>query len=111
LTRVNSGIVFEYTVRDYLISLGYTVIRSAGSRSPVDLVAFNKSIAILIQCKKELRGRGYKDDLDSLSGVSAPMSFKKQLWVKRGVDITVHDITRGKSTVYRLKLKDMKVKK
>lgn len=52
-----SGRNFEYKVRDYLISKGYLVVRSAGSKGVADLVAFKKVYPgiyyrpILIQCK------------------------------------------------------------
>lgn len=37
-----SGRNFEYKVRDYLVSKGYLVIRSAGSKGVADLVAIKK---------------------------------------------------------------------
>jgi len=55
-----SGRNFEYRVRDYLVSKGYLVIRSAGSKGVADLVAIRKvdkrglyvcHRPILIQCK------------------------------------------------------------
>ena len=52
-----SGRRFEYRVKEYLEKKGYYVMRSAGSKSPFDLIAIQtkgmSSIAptILIQCK------------------------------------------------------------
>jgi len=46
-----SGRNFEYSVRDHLEAKGYVVVRSAGSHTPIDLVAFNKYGFNLIQCK------------------------------------------------------------
>jgi len=46
-----SGRTFEYKVRDYLESKGYVVVRSAGSHTPIDLIAFNCFGLILVQCK------------------------------------------------------------
>ena len=48
-----SGRKFEYRVRDYFESIGYFVLRSAGSHTPVDLLAVNKKCGMiyLIQCK------------------------------------------------------------
>ena len=50
------GTRFEYRVRDHLKSLGWTVFRSAGSRSPADLIALaqsydNSLITLCVQCK------------------------------------------------------------
>lgn len=50
----NSGRRFEYRVKKYLENKGYYVMRSAGSKSPFDLIAipkYNGSIILLIQCK------------------------------------------------------------
>lgn len=42
---------FEYAVRDDMEKLGYVVVRSAGSRTPVDIYAFDAEIKVFIQCK------------------------------------------------------------
>lgn len=53
----NSGRKFEYRVKKYLEKEGYYVMRSAGSKSPFDLIAIanNKEFftykVLLIQCK------------------------------------------------------------
>jgi Holliday junction resolvase len=46
------GRAFEYRTRDYLKSIGYIVMRSPGSRSPVDLVAIKRGGVLLVQCKR-----------------------------------------------------------
>ena len=46
-----SGRRFEYRVRDVLKELGYEVVRSAGSHSPADLVAFGRGYVLAVQCK------------------------------------------------------------
>jgi holliday junction resolvase Hjr len=40
VSRYRAGRDFEYKVRDNLTADGYEVIRAAGSKGPVDLVAF-----------------------------------------------------------------------
>lgn len=45
------GADFERTVRDDLQGHGYEVIRSAGSKTKVDLVAIKSGELLLIQCK------------------------------------------------------------
>lgn len=49
----NRGARFERRVRDYLAKKGWVVIRSAGSRSPVDLVAARGGEVLVIQCKRD----------------------------------------------------------
>ncbi|MFF1469109.1 PDDEXK family nuclease [Streptomyces mirabilis] len=46
------GVRFERAVRDDLESHGYEVIRSAGSKSKIDLVAIKPRQLLLIQCKQ-----------------------------------------------------------
>jgi len=52
-----SGRRFEYRVKEYLEKKGYYVMRSAGSKSPVDLIAVptihacSITCTMLIQCK------------------------------------------------------------
>lgn len=55
-----SGRRFEYTVRDMYEAVGYEVYRTAGSHTPIDLVAVNEHGVMFIQCK---RGRLVKKDL------------------------------------------------
>jgi len=66
-----SGRNFEYRVRDYLISYGYTVLRSAGSHTPIDLIAFNHDKLVLIQCK---HGKIKKSELDEFIKLSIAFS-------------------------------------
>jgi Holliday junction resolvase len=46
------GRAFEYAVRKRLQKSGYFVVRSSGSRSPVDLVAFALGAILFVQCKR-----------------------------------------------------------
>lgn len=49
------GRAFEYRAKKYLEKKGYLVIRSAGSKSPFDLVGISLNInnpdVVLVQCK------------------------------------------------------------
>lgn len=57
----------------------HTVFRSAGSRSPFDVVALSKSKVLLIQVKT---GKGrFKKDLRRLKRIKVPAYAKKQFWV------------------------------
>jgi hypothetical protein len=51
-TRYDAGRRFEWAVRDDLRADGYDVIRSAGSKSKVDLVAIKRHQILLVQCKR-----------------------------------------------------------
>ncbi len=56
MSHYAKGTRFEHKVRDNLESLGYSVIRSAGSKgdSKVDLVAFHPAYPLmLVQCKTD----------------------------------------------------------
>lgn len=46
-----AGRRFEYEVKKKFESRGYTVMRTAGSHGPFDLVAYRDDGIILIQCK------------------------------------------------------------
>lgn len=51
MTNYHRGAYFERRVQRYYEKLGYLVIRSAGSHSPIDLVALKAGEVKLIQCK------------------------------------------------------------
>jgi Holliday junction resolvase len=55
VTAYDAGRRREYTTRDHLVANGYEVIRSAGSRSPIDLFAFKPGQLLLVQCKRDGR--------------------------------------------------------
>jgi Holliday junction resolvase-like predicted endonuclease len=50
--KYRQGVMFEYEVRNWLEEKGWLVIRSAGSKSPIDLVAVRQNQTLLVQCKK-----------------------------------------------------------
>ena len=78
-----SGANFERDVRKYYEAKDYYVIRSAGSKGAVDLIAFNEYGTILVQCKKQNRKKSYKEDLEKLDEVPCQRHWEKQLWIKR----------------------------
>ena len=51
MTQYNDGRRFEYKVRDALREDGYEVLRSAGSKTKIDLVAMKPGQIIFVQCK------------------------------------------------------------
>jgi len=57
----------------------HTVLRSAGSRSPFDVVALSGSRILLVQVKT---GKGkFKRDIKKLKKLKVPSCAKKQVWV------------------------------
>jgi Holliday junction resolvase len=51
-TMYRYGRAFEYRVRDALRKLGFFVLRSPQSRSPIDLVAIRRGAVLFVQCKR-----------------------------------------------------------
>lgn len=66
------GRSFEYRVKSYLESKGFSVVRSAGSRSPADLVAGRNGLVLLVQCTTT---DTCKDDSDRLGLVKMAEGF------------------------------------
>lgn len=50
--RYRGGADFEREVRAALVADGYDVVRSAGSKTKLDLVAFKPGQVLLVQCKR-----------------------------------------------------------
>jgi Holliday junction resolvase len=53
VTQYRTGRDFEHSVRQDLVSNGYEVIRSAGSKTKVDLFAWKTGESLFIQCKRD----------------------------------------------------------
>jgi len=77
-----SGRRFEYKVRDDMLKKGALIgIRSAGSKSPYDLVMLFKDKIYLIQCKKNKYSKVenliyYKDKIEVKSLIAKPNNKK-----------------------------------
>ena len=80
MTNYDRGVYLERKARDVLIQNGYVVIRSAGSRGPMDLVAIGANEIILVQVKK--KGSNVSSGREELESFLCPSNCKKQLWVK-----------------------------
>lgn len=63
MTNYQKGRNFEYSVKRKLELQGYIVVRSAGSHSYFDLIAFNQNEVLCIQCKKK---KSFQKDLQDL---------------------------------------------
>lgn len=55
MTQYDAGRRFEWATRNRLAGDGYDVVRSAGSKTKVDLVAFKPGQVLLVQCKADGR--------------------------------------------------------
>lgn len=53
MSHYQAGRDFEHKVRAALVADGYDVIRSAGSKTKVDLAAFKPGQAVFVQCKRD----------------------------------------------------------
>ena len=84
-TQYARGRAFEYRVKSLLEKHGYFVMRSAGSRSPVDLVAFRETQTIFIQCKRH--GAIDRNDVNILYDLS----------MKHGAMPVLSEIPKGKT--------------
>jgi Holliday junction resolvase len=51
MTNYSRGRALEYDTRDLLKAEGYEVIRAAGSKGKIDLVAFKTGEWLFVQCK------------------------------------------------------------
>ncbi len=79
MTAYQRGVRLEYLARTLLRQHGYAVIRSAGSHSPIDLVAFKAREVLLVQVKKA--GQPLRLPLQQLRAWPAPPHTRKQVWV------------------------------
>ena len=69
----------EYLARAALVADGYTVVRAAGSKGPVDLVAMNVNQVRLIQVKSP--GHVQENDRQKLRAVKCPHA-QREIWVR-----------------------------
>lgn len=61
MTKYSKGAKFENDVIKYFRSFGYFCIRSAGSKTIVDVIAISKDFTYFIQCKYGKTGMNKKD--------------------------------------------------
>jgi hypothetical protein len=70
VSAYRSGVEFERAVRANLRLNGYEVVRSAGSKTKVDLVAFKQGELLFVQCKRSGRvGPAERTALLALAGL------------------------------------------
>jgi len=89
MSQYKRGRQAEYWARDQLLQDGFhTVVRSAASKGPIDLVAIGKHLIKLVQVKRTARKQlpRYGEDLDALraldaEGAGLPECVVKELWI------------------------------
>ncbi len=91
--RYNAGRAFEYRVRDYFIERGYFVLRSAGSRSPLDLVCLKAGEMIIVQCKRD--GRLGKVEREHLIALGEEFGCQVQLVSREGRKLKLQEVKHG----------------
>lgn len=80
----NRGRASEYRAIKELEAEGYTAIRSAGSHSCADVVAWNNWCLRLIQIKTFKKYEGdYRKDTECLQNMTLPPSTKCEIWTRR----------------------------
>lgn len=53
MTNYDAGRRFEWKMRDEMMALGAYAVRSAGSKSKIDLIGFFDGVVLLVQCKRD----------------------------------------------------------
>lgn len=82
MTRYTSGRRAEWLARDELTVGGYTVVRAAGSKGKVDLVAWNYECVRFIQIKKGT-GRVTNDEFEALHSFDIPEHSTVEVWKRK----------------------------
>ena len=77
------GANLERAAKKILEEADYFVVRSAGSKSPVDLIAVDINEIRLIQIKSGKQGYRVKtEDERKLQKITVPSNCRKEIWVK-----------------------------
>jgi len=101
--RYAAGAKLEYKMRDYLLSKGYTCVRSAGSKGAVDIVGWNTKHMILMQCKREKKKTTYTDDVARLRDVRVIPGTVRVLAVAHKGVVEFRDVDTGQITMMSMK--------
>jgi Holliday junction resolvase len=90
------GRAFEYRVKKDLEDKGYIVVRSAGSKSPFDLVAISLKVqypdVILVQCKYGAKiTKKERENLHKISKKIPKNIYVATAWAKPNKPIVYYD--------------------
>lgn len=75
------GYIKEIKAVHELKRRGYIAFRSAGSRSPFDVVGISSSEILLLQVKSGSGRRHLKDEIRKLKEIRVPKCVRKQIWL------------------------------
>jgi len=94
MTSYSKGANFERRVAKFLTNRGWLVIRSAGSKSPVDLVALRQGEVWLVQCKVD----GYMLPAERLQllGIAAENRVTAKIAYRDGKELIIKSISETK---------------
>jgi len=84
VSRYRLGADAEMRVVQILRDEGWQVIRSAGSKSPFDVIAMGPSGGIAVQVKRSARGtKSYTEELEEIQAAAEclPPEMTVELWV------------------------------
>jgi Holliday junction resolvase len=70
----------EWAARDELRRRGFLVVRSAGSKTPIDLVALNDQEVLVIQVKKD--AGDVAAAVSSLAALVVPAQVRREVWAR-----------------------------
>lgn len=87
MTHYISGRRAEWLARNELTKDGYTVVRAAGSKGKIDLVAWNFNGVKLIQVKKG-QGRVTVEEYAALNEFDIPAHSTVEVWQRRNGEWT-----------------------
>ena len=90
MSAYSKGANFERRVRDYLQEIGFLVWRSAGSRTPIDIIALKAGEVLLVQCK--LDGRLGEKDRYCLNLLADELQCRVMLAWREGKELRLEEV-------------------
>lgn len=103
MTNYSNGAGWERTVKKLFEAQGFVAIRSAGSKSPIDLMCWSMDAVILIQCKKSKTKlniqKAFKKDYEELKAVKGLPGWKRQIWLKHGRNVSIYEEEEGQTDI------------
>jgi Holliday junction resolvase len=81
MTNYRRGYITENKAVNQLKKMGYTAVRTAGSHSPFDVIAWKQDEVRFIQLKRTKKWKNYNLEVKQISEQKVPKSVKLELWV------------------------------
>jgi predicted RNA binding protein YcfA (HicA-like mRNA interferase family) len=81
-TNYESGVVGERKCVHELRDLGYTAIRTAGSHGTFDVIAWDRSNLVMVQCKRTKNPRSpSRQEVASIRSCAVPPHTLTEIWI------------------------------